>query len=116
MEKGPPLELVDTHLSEYSYIGGHLPTQADRAVLNAVCVPNDRSNTFPNLRRWAAHMESFTRSEMQAFPPHTESCKVCSPLCFPPQCFSTTILQFQGFALLCTITGMPLRCCGILCT
>ncbi|XP_045120782.1 histidine--tRNA ligase, cytoplasmic-like isoform X1 [Portunus trituberculatus] len=80
MEKGPPLELVDTHLSEYSYIGGHLPTQADRAVLNAVCVPSDRSNTFPNLRRWAAHMESFTRSEMQAFPPHTESCKMDNQL------------------------------------
>lgn len=75
------MALLNAHLSVYSYVGGYRPTQADRAVVASGCVSPCVPATLPNLRRWAAHMSSFTSSERQAFPPHTDGCKVCPVLC-----------------------------------
>lgn len=111
----PPLELLDTHLSQYSYVGGHRPTQADRAVLASGCVPPNLPTTLPNLRRWAAHMASFSCNERQAFPPHTDGCKVRLLLCSLPLCTLTTILQFSGVTLFLKGPVLcPQRKCGII--
>ncbi|KAK4324244.1 hypothetical protein Pmani_005084 [Petrolisthes manimaculis] len=71
-----PLELLDAHLSQYSYIGGCRPTQADVALRGSINVPLGPPLTFPNVQRWLAHMASFSPSEVRAFPPHTQGCQV----------------------------------------
>ncbi|XP_050711698.1 histidine--tRNA ligase-like isoform X3 [Eriocheir sinensis] len=76
MDKEPLLALLDAHLSVYSYVGGHRPTQADRAVAASGCVPPGLPDFLPSLRRWAAHMTTFSCSEKHAFPPHTDGCKM----------------------------------------
>ncbi|KAG7154442.1 Histidine--tRNA ligase, cytoplasmic-like [Homarus americanus] len=71
-----PLILLDAHLSQYSYVGGFQPSQADVAVLTSGCVPPSPPRTLPNVRRWAAHMATFSSVECLAFPPYTLGCKM----------------------------------------
>ncbi|XP_069171482.1 histidine--tRNA ligase isoform X4 [Procambarus clarkii] len=71
-----PLVLLDVHLSQYSYVGGFQPSQADIAVLTSGCVPHSPPHTLCNVRRWAAHMATFSSSECQALPPYTVGCKM----------------------------------------
>ncbi|KAK8738851.1 hypothetical protein OTU49_003703 [Cherax quadricarinatus] len=71
-----PLVLLDVHLSEYSYVGGFQPSKADIAVLASGCVPPSPPHTLHNVRRWAAHMATFSSSECQALLPYTVGCKM----------------------------------------
>lgn len=67
---------LDGHLSEYSYVGGYLPTQADFVLLKSGHIPSDPPHSLPSVRRWAAHMASFSASELEALPQLKDGCKV----------------------------------------
>ncbi|XP_027223750.2 histidine--tRNA ligase isoform X1 [Penaeus vannamei] len=70
------LLILDGHLSEYSYVGGYLPTQADFVLLKSGHIPSDPPHSLPSVRRWAAHMASFSASELEALPQLKDGCKI----------------------------------------
>ncbi|XP_050719903.1 asparagine--tRNA ligase, cytoplasmic-like isoform X2 [Eriocheir sinensis] len=60
----PCLEALDQHLSQYSYIGGHTPSQADAVVHTRLAGSPHTSNgpahpSLPHFMRWYKHMTSF---------------------------------------------------------
>lgn len=56
---------LDSLLLDQPYIGGYSPSSLDREILNRLQIPE---TSLPNLTRWYNHLQSFTKSELQAFP------------------------------------------------
>lgn len=62
------LQLLDKHLTRHSYIGGHLPTQADVRIAQSLQqLHKTNVESLTNLRRWIQHLESFSSCECGEF-------------------------------------------------
>jgi elongation factor 1-beta len=66
LDKDGGLQTLNAFVSERSYIEGHLPSQADVAVFEAVKA-EPCSNKFPHASRWFRHIQSYA-SEFAALP------------------------------------------------
>ncbi|KAG0727769.1 Serine--tRNA ligase, cytoplasmic [Chionoecetes opilio] len=65
--KGPDLEALERHLSEYSYVCGHEPCQRDPWLVGRLPAPPSPL-THPAVSRWYAHMNSFSAQEIKGLP------------------------------------------------
>ncbi|CAL4135130.1 unnamed protein product, partial [Meganyctiphanes norvegica] len=67
------LPALDAHLSQFSYVGGFQPSQADINVLSSAVVSSSPPHTYMNVRRWAKHISTFSAQERQAFNPISQA-------------------------------------------
>ncbi|XP_050691894.1 probable serine--tRNA ligase, cytoplasmic isoform X1 [Eriocheir sinensis] len=65
--KGPDLDALEKHLSEYSYLCGYEPCQKDPRLAGRLTAPPS-PNTHPAVTRWYSHMNTFTVEEVKALP------------------------------------------------
>jgi len=61
---------LDELLLDFPYLTGFSPSSLDKEVSEQLERPPP---SLPNLLRWYNHLQSFTRSELQAFPPATKT-------------------------------------------
>ena len=59
------LRLLDSYLSNYSYLSGYVPSQSDSVIFKYLGSPP--KDKFINVLRWYNHIESFG-SEVSSFP------------------------------------------------
>ncbi|XP_049829740.1 valine--tRNA ligase [Schistocerca gregaria] len=55
-------EIVDSYLSDYSYLQGYTPSKSDLIVFSALN-DNGELERFPNMLRWYKHISSFSSEE-----------------------------------------------------
>lgn len=58
---------MDLHLSQYSYIGGYMPSKSDIELSKSLQNDN-KAVEYCYIKRWLNHMRSFTDSETHLFP------------------------------------------------
>lgn len=58
---------LDKHLSQYSYVGGYMPSKNDIEMIKNIKSDVD-FNTLKHIKRWLDHMRSFNDSEIILFP------------------------------------------------
>ena len=61
------LKQLDNHLQSNSYLIGFAPSEADTALLNKLQSSAVPLISYPNLRRWQAHIVSLTRDKLPHF-------------------------------------------------
>ncbi|XP_026491645.2 histidine--tRNA ligase, cytoplasmic isoform X1 [Vanessa tameamea] len=61
------LEEINKHLSQFSYLSGHMPSKVDIETHNKLDC-NVHFQNYPHLKRWWYHMRSFSDSERSLFP------------------------------------------------
>ncbi|XP_066593698.1 valine--tRNA ligase-like isoform X1 [Prorops nasuta] len=58
---------LNNYLAEYSYIDGHIPSQADVKVYKALNFLKVDYSKYPHLHRWYKHLKTFNGKEKSAF-------------------------------------------------
>ncbi|PNF37473.1 Tyrosine--tRNA ligase, cytoplasmic, partial [Cryptotermes secundus] len=66
------LSELNEHLSNFSYINGFLPTQADCYIYRLLSSQFPAPQNLPHVLRWYKHIQSFRQVEQDKFPKHLD--------------------------------------------
>ncbi len=61
------LERLEERLAFYSYVGGFLPSAADRSVMQLMQAEQLEAGIFPNVARWSRNVTSFSAEDVAAW-------------------------------------------------
>ena len=70
---------LDSHLAERSFVSGYEASQNDVSVFRAVPVNLPDDLNVGHVRRWQAHMKTYTQTELKSLPVAEEHIKVVVP-------------------------------------
>ena len=68
LNKDNGVTLLNTYLTERSYIEGYVPSQADVAVFNALKGKCPLGSSYPHAERWFNHIKSYDTESRKQFP------------------------------------------------
>lgn len=71
---------LNEHLSNFSYMNGFSPTQADCYVYRILSSQFPPPQNLPHILRWFKHIQSFKQVEKDKFPQHMDHFMACTLL------------------------------------
>jgi glutathione S-transferase len=76
---------LNEHLSNFSYMNGFSPTQADSHVYRFLSSQFPPPQNLPHILRWYKHIQSFKEVERDKFPKHIDQFTACTLLIKLPE-------------------------------